>query len=572
VTFGEPERLALLAVPAVLLLLVAWRHHRRLRQQRGLASPAVWSRLMGGTPATGLWRMVLWCAAGAVLVLALARPQWGEVERERSIRTRDLVVAVDVSDSMRCPDLEPTRLGAVLRTLERALPLLDGNRVGVVVFAGEAYALVPLTTDLDAVAVFLETVEPGIVALPGSNLQRAVATALDMLPADGEGRVVVLATDGENLQGEPAAAAEALSDAGVGMVALVAGTEAGGPIPIFGPDGGVAYKRGPDGQPVVTRARPEVLAELAQGVDGELVRLDEDQPQRAVAAAIERLRTREAEADRSVQKIERFPSFLWVAAALLVVGFGLSPWRRRVAAAALLLVVAAGPATAQQTDAAGPPPRAPAGVDLDDGPVAWWQRWIPGGSRRLAHEGLDRWRADDPEGAAEAFAGAAELDPEDPVRAYDLGTAVAATGGLEVAAPLLERAYREGVAGAAYNAGTAALDAGQPGPAVQWLREALLAEPDNADVKRNYELALRMLEQQQQQQQEQQQPQESEQQDSDQPSPTPTPQPEPQGAPPTPTPDSTSGLFQALDNAEAQAREAMRTPTPAQPPKVEKDW
>jgi len=505
-----------------------------------------------------------------VLVLALARPQWGEVERQRSIRTRDLVVAVDVSDSMRCPDLEPTRLGAVLRTLERALPLLEGNRVGVVVFAGEAYALVPLTTDLDAVSVFLEAVEPGIVALPGSNLERAVSTALEMLPADGEGRVVVLATDGENLQGEPAAAAEALSDAGVGMVALVAGTEAGGPIPIFGRDGGVAYKRGPDGQPVVTHARPDVLAELARGVDGELVRLDEDRPQRAVAAAIERLRTREAEADRSVQKVERFPPFLWVAAALLVVGFGLSPWRRRVAVAALMLVAVTGPAAAQQTDATGPPPRAPAGVDLDGGSVGWWQRWLPGGSRRLAHEGLERWRADDPEGAAEAFAGAAELDPEDPVRAYDLGTAVAATGGLEDAAPLLERAHREGVAGAAYNAGTAALDAGQPGPAVRWLREALLAEPDNPDVKRNYELALRMLEQQQDQQQQDQQQQQ--QQDSDEPPPTPTPQPDPQGAPPTPTPESTSGLFQALDNAEAQAREAMRTPTPAQPPKVEKDW
>jgi Ca-activated chloride channel family protein len=319
---------------------------------------------------------------------------------------------------------------------------------------------------------------------------------------------------------------------------------------------------------VVTRARPAVLSELAQGVDGELVRLDQDQPHRVLAAAVERLRTREAEADRSVQKVERFPPFLWVAAALLVAGFCLSPWRRRAVVAALLVLVASGPAAAQQTDAAGPPPRAPAGVDLEDGHVAWWQRWIPGGSRRLAHEGLARWRHDDPEGAADAFAGAAELDPDNPVRAFDLGTAVAASGGLETAATLLERAHREGVPGAAYNAGTAALDAGQPGPAVRWLREALLAEPDNPDVKRNYELALRLLEQQEQQQQQQQ---EQQPQDPNQPQPTPTPQPDPQGAPPTPTPESANGLFQALDNAEAQAREAMRTPTPAQPPKVEKD-
>jgi tetratricopeptide (TPR) repeat protein len=240
--------------------------------------------------------------------------------------------------------------------------------------------------------------------------------------------------------------------------------------------------------------------------------------------------------------------------------------------AAIAAFALAVPSAAQQTDTAAPAPRAPRMTALDDPRVPWWQRWIPGGSRRLADQGVDRWRHEDVEGAAEAFAGAARLDPDSPIRLFDLGTAVAAGGELEAATPLLERAHREGIDGAAYNAGTAALVAGQPEQAVRWLREALLAAPDDPDVKRNYELAMRMLERQQQQQQDDQQQEQQQQDPSDQPEPTPTPQPEPQGGAPTPTPDANNGLFQALDNAEAQAREAMRTPTPSQQPKVEKDW
>ena len=139
--------------------------------------------------------------------------------------------------------------------------------------AGEAYPLVPLTTDLDAVAAFLSGIYPGMVARPGSDLERAVAAALELLPPEGEGRVVVLVTDGENLQGNVDAAVSAIKDAGVGALTVVAGTERGGPIPVAGPDGAVHHKRDQNGQPVITRAHPEVLAAIADAVDGDSVEL-----------------------------------------------------------------------------------------------------------------------------------------------------------------------------------------------------------------------------------------------------------------------------------------------------------
>ena len=182
-----------------------------------------------------------------------------------------------------------------------------------------------------------------------------------------------------------------------------------------------------------------------------------------------------------------------------------------------------------------------------------------------------------------AFAGAKNLDPEEPERLYDLGTALAASGNLETAAPLLEAADEGGVRGAAYNSGTAALEGMQAEAALSWLRRAMLEDPDDVDAKHNYELALQLREKQQQQQQQQQDQDQDQDQESDQENqeqqpnddqgestPTPTPSAN-QGAAPTPTPDPNEPLYSALERAEADAREAMRSPTP-RAGKVEKDW
>lgn len=601
-TFAEPAYLWVLAAPASLVILVFLRHRARLDQQKRLASPAVWRRLMGGAPSTGLARLLAWCVAMACVSLALARPQWGEIPSEVSVRTRDLVLAIDVSDSMRCPDVRPDRLSWAMEIVTRALPALEGNRVGVVVFAGEAYSLIPLTIDLQAAASFLEGVTPGMVGLPGSNLEAAVAAAARLLPADGEGRVVAILSDGENLQGDPEVAAKALKEAGASLLGVVVGTERGGPIPVHDEAGGVHYKRTQEGQPVVTRADPGVLRRMVDTVAGDVVIADGPDPERRLIEAVEGLRTREIETNTTPRRVERFPVFLAMGAMALVFGFVLSPWRKVGGTLAFLLALAL-PLGAQQ-QAASPPhqmnqhpgaeepssaePGAEQQATLD---IPWWQRLIPGGDRRLARRGAGQWQKEQIPESVESFAGAATLAPENPVRLYDLGTALAGAGAGEQALPILEAAERGGVEGAAFNAGTAALTSGQAEAAVETLRRALLADPADPAVKRNYELALQLLEQQEQEQQEQEnddqeqdqdeqqeeeqeQQQDQEQQDQEQqPEPTPTPSPEngEQQPQPTPTPDPNGGIYAALDRAEAEAREDMKSPTP-QPGTVEKDW
>jgi len=589
VSWGAPAMLAGLVVPVVLAVGAVLRHRARVAAQRRLASPGVWRRTMGGAPATGLIRMLLWSAAGAALVLALARPMWGELPRQAEVRTRDVVFAIDVSASMRCPDLRPSRLAVVLGTLRRVLPLLDGNRIGVVVFSGDAYPLVPLTIDLDAVATFLDGVEPGMVALPGSNLQRAVSEALDLLPAEGTGRILVLATDGENLQGDVDAAAKRLSEAGVTVIGLLAGTASGGVIPVE-QNGRTVYLKGPDGKPVVTRADPRTLARLAGG-KGAVIDLAAGDAVHRLAETIARIQTRSAKEQAPVRRIERFPLFLGVAAALLAAGFLLPPWRRLATLALVAAVGLAAPARAEQGSPSGPvPPAPPAAAAQDRQPGAGasgtaapasrpplWQRLLPGGARRLARRGAHRWAAGDPGGAAAAFGQALALDPENPARRYDLGTALAEQGDLERALPLLGAAAKdpELAASAAYNAGTAALRAGRADAAVKLLRQALLGDPSSPDVKRNYEIALRMLQQQkQQQQQEKQQNKDSKQEKQQQQEGRKNQEQQkkkPQAAPtPRPTPDARP-IYGALERAEREAKRTMNRPTPA-PVRVEKDW
>ncbi len=592
VTFAEPVWLWLLLAPPGCVAAALWRHRQRLRAQRRVASPGVWLRVMGGAPSTGRARMILWALAAALAVVAAARPQWGEVESLAPVVTRDLVVAMDVSASMRCPDVPPARLQRSVAVVQRALPLLEGNRVGAVVFAGDAYPLVPLTIDLAAAGTFLTSVSPEMVTLPGSNLERAVDSALELLPPEGVGRVVIVVSDGENLQGSVEAAAQRLSEAGVTAVGLLAGTENGGLIPEESSSGTSSYKRDPAGRPVVTRADRASLERLTEPTGGSVVELTSPSVVRDLVSLLSEIRAREVETSQSSRRVERYRLFVVAALVLAVSGFALSPWRRlHVAAATVLWVIGYGPflgsALAAQPSSSEGVLNEPSGlVSTPEGAhdVAWWQRLVPGGDRRLARRGVRQWEDGDRDAAAQSFTGAAELAPDDPRRRYDLGTALGALGDVDAAARELEAAAQGGLeASATYNLGTAGLLAQQPELAVQALRRALLAAPDDPDVKRNYELALRMLEQQQGEQQQEDEQKNQDDEDSqdrqqqssggDQPTPTATPQPQPgqQGARPTPTPDPSRAVFGALERAEAEAREEMLKRTP-QPAAVEKDW
>jgi Ca-activated chloride channel family protein len=462
----EPRWL-LLALAALALLPAAWAltRWRRLQQAR-LASGSLWLRWLGGVPATGGGRLTLWLLAAAAAAVAAAGPRWGQPEQAPTAAL-DVVIALDVSASMRCADVVPTRLERAVEALRRTLDRLPNASWALAVGAGNARPLVPLTQDREALAARLS--EPGLDrwVTPGSNLALLLATAGSLLPGSGPGRAIVLASDGEELEGDAAGVAEALRRSGVAIVPLISGTAAGGPVPRRDGKGGVGYARDGMGGLVRSRARPELLRRLGGGPADPVDATSTGAPRAVAEALVRSVRISEREA------IPVHAAPFALAAALLASGsFVLWPWRR----AALVVLLLAAPLAAAE-----PPLPKPSA----------WQRVLPG-SASLLERTAARAAARGAWGEArQAYARASTLRPGDAELRLGLATVQARQGEPAGEQTLVELGASPHLASPAwYNLGTARLQRGDFAGAAQALRRAVAADPRQPDAWHNLEIAL----------------------------------------------------------------------------------
>lgn len=507
--------LALLLLPA-LALGEAWAVRRDRERTARLVARALWDRVLR-RPAER-WRflrLVLLLAGAAGFVLALARPQWGIVREKVEREGVDVVLALDTSGSMATEDVSPSRFFLARAAVLGLVTRLDGDRFGLLAFEGEAYPLVPLTLDADAIGLFLETLEPGIVPGPGSSLGAGLARGLQLFP-DKERRhkAMVLVSDGEDLEGEVEAAVARAKEAGVVVHTVGVGTEAGQPVPDFDREGArIGYKKDEDGNTVVSRLHTETLEAIARGTGGRFVRLSPADPSLLpIAAAIEGMEERALAREFSYRKKERYQ---WpLAAGLLAFGLGLAlPWPRRPRAAsalAALLFLGLGlPAGGE-------------GKPVDELLLR---------PRRLSAEGQRAWELGNHEAALGAFERAAGARPDDPRARFNLGDGLYKNARFDEAQAVFQALAadpRSGLAGpAAFNLGNTLFQKQDFPGAVKAYRDALKALPGDAPTRNNLELALREL-QKQKEQQKQQQPKPDQQKDQDQkkdsrPQPGPTP-------------------------------------------------
>ncbi|HET9450792.1 MAG TPA: VWA domain-containing protein [Aggregicoccus sp.] len=268
-----------------------------------------------------------------LLGLALAQPQCGsksEVVKKRGI---DVVVALDASKSMLARDVAPSRLERAKLELTTLLDELKGDRVGLVVFAGEAFVQSPLTSDYAAAKLFLGAVEPEQMPQGGSNIGAALRLSKQVLEGADRGakeRVVVLLSDGEDLFGEVDDAARELADAGIQVLTVGVGSEAGEPIPLTNRRGEfVDYQKDRSGQTVITRLDRAGLSAIAEATGGAFFYQQRGVAMAQVLERIERLQKSELESRVAVRYDERFQYFAAPGLALLVLGMLLLPSRRR---------------------------------------------------------------------------------------------------------------------------------------------------------------------------------------------------------------------------------------------------
>jgi len=276
------------------------------------------------------WKGALVLAAVALLALSLARPQFGTRVETLRRQGQDVMVALDVSRSMYAEDIAPNRLERAKIEIGRIIQRLDGDRIGLVAFAGDAFVQSPLTADYGAAMMFLTAMDPTLMSTQGTDLARAVVVAVDALEeTPPENRIVVTVTDGEDHEGGLAEAIAAATDAQVTIHTVGVGSPEGVPLPdVEGIEASGRFRRDDQGNVITTRLNEIALQDIALQTDGEYHRIG--QGAGGLGRLVERIEGggREVESREVTQFEEQYQIFLGAALLLLIVEV-IVPGRRR---------------------------------------------------------------------------------------------------------------------------------------------------------------------------------------------------------------------------------------------------
>jgi len=475
----------LLPAAAAAAALHAWAAARRRGLAALLGDPATLARLVPPeTAARRRLKAVLELGGLALVFVALAGPQWGvELVATRS-DARQVFVAVDASLSMTAEDASPNRLEKAKRELALLLDSLQGDRVGVIAFAGDAGILCPITGDVEAAKQILAGLSAGSIPVPGTAIGTAVRLAVSVLQRYPGGKAVVLLSDGEDHHTDPLAAAAEAEAAGVRIYAIGIGTPEGNPLPLKEEGSGAltGYKKDRKGQTVISRLGEKTLAEMAARTGGSYWRASPSEDEVGeIVRQIEGLEKSQGVAGASQQYQNRFIfplglAFLLLLAELLVplraAGSirGSAPLRpdSGITLPAALLIVALLPASAS---AAGKEAALRAGNRLygkrqyQDALARYRQAQRQDDARPDFNSGNAFYRLEDYDEAAERFQRLAE-DQRSP------------------------RGLR---AAAFYNLGDVLVRKQDYAGAVAAYRRAVVLAPQDADARHNLAVALRLL-------------------------------------------------------------------------------
>ncbi len=218
-------------------------------------------------------KYVFWRIAAAMIVVALTGPQLGSKMTEAKVSGIDIMVAIDVSNSMLAEDLRPNRLVLAKRALEQLLGNLKGDRVGIVVFAGQAFVQLPITNDYAAGKLFLSSINTDIVPVQGTAIGAAIEKSAESFDYSSPGqKAIIVITDGENHEDDALGAATAAAEQGVKVYTIGMGSTKGSPIPDFQGSRQVGFKKDQDGTTVITKLNEDMLRDVAAAGNGAYIR------------------------------------------------------------------------------------------------------------------------------------------------------------------------------------------------------------------------------------------------------------------------------------------------------------
>lgn len=293
---------------------------RKRRQLAAFGDPELVAALMPARSTTrSMIKFALLMMSLVLLIFAAARPQFGEKEQTIKRQGIEVMVALDISNSMLAEDVAPSRLDRAKQMLSKLIDKMSEDKIGLVVFAGEAYTQLPITCDYVSAKMFLSTISPNLIQTQGTAIGSAIHTAMRSFGAEQSeaGRAIILITDGENHEDDAVEAAKHAKEAGIHLYVIGIGTSQGAPIPIPGTNN---YIKDRSGQVVVSKLNEPMAKDIATAGNGAYIHCDNtNTAMRALQQEIDRLATAEIETTVYTDYNEQYQSFALLALLILVI-------------------------------------------------------------------------------------------------------------------------------------------------------------------------------------------------------------------------------------------------------------
>lgn len=269
--FEYPIYLWLLLLVPILLLLRFLTYKRRIAKLKKFGDIALVRELM---PDVSKYRptvkFVLILTALTLVILMLARPQTGTKISNESRSGIETIIAVDISNSMLAKDVVPSRLDKSKLLVENLIDNFTEDRIGLIVFAGEAFVQLPITNDYVSAKMFLQNMDPSLISTQGTDLARAIRLAMNSFSQqENIGRAIIVITDGEDHEGGALEAAKETKKKGINVFILGVGSSNGAPIPV-----GNGYLTDASGKTVMTALNEQMCQEVAQAGNGTYIHVD----------------------------------------------------------------------------------------------------------------------------------------------------------------------------------------------------------------------------------------------------------------------------------------------------------
>ncbi|MBK5196540.1 MAG: VWA domain-containing protein, partial [Proteiniphilum sp.] len=262
-----------------------------------------------------------WLIFGALCagIFLIARPQFGTKVETVEKEGIELVIAIDVSNSMLARDVSPDRLARAKQILSRLIDVRRNDKVALIVFAGEAYVQMPLTSDTQSAKIFLNTIDPNLVPIQGTAIGQAISLGVSSFSSDKDiSKAMVIITDGEDHEGNAAGVAAEAAKAGVMINVLGIGSPDGSPVPVY--EQGNDFMTDNEGNVVVSRLNEQMSMEIAQSGEGLYVLADNSNTAvRALEAQLDELETGKSTSLSYSEYDEKFPLLAWFILVILLI-------------------------------------------------------------------------------------------------------------------------------------------------------------------------------------------------------------------------------------------------------------